>query len=214
MTARLDRKGTNGMRLAGFGKLAMRRAVPVLAIAALAGCVSLSRAVPDQLITLTATRTAAAGSLADGNISDAIVVLDPDVDRLLDVTRIPVQVNDTSVAYLKNAVWAERPAREFRRLLAETIRAGTKRVVMEGSDFDTGGRTQLSGRLSEMGYDARKGAVVVRFDAVLEEKGGAVRSRRFEAEVPGVPARAEPVAQALNNAANQVAQEVADWVGG
>jgi cholesterol transport system auxiliary component len=38
-------------------------------------------------------------------------------------------------------------------------------------------------------------------------------TRRFESVVSGVQARPEPVGEALNRAANQVADEVAEWVG-
>ena len=40
-----------------------------------------------------------------------------------------------------------------------------------------------------------------------------VRTRRFEATVPGVTATGPAVSAALNQAANQVAGEVADWIG-
>ncbi|MCB2078593.1 MAG: membrane integrity-associated transporter subunit PqiC [Novosphingobium sp.] len=186
----------------------------IAAVLALAGCVSIgSGKVPEQLINLTPDRAAPAGEMASGTMRDALVVLDPDTSRRLDVQRVPVQVDDSSVAYLKDATWVERPARQFRRLLAETIRARGKRLVVEGDDAELSGSTTLSGRLLDMGYDARTQAVVLRFDAIYEDKDGKVRTRRFESEVVGVTAEAGPVGRALNEAANKVAAEVADWVG-
>jgi cholesterol transport system auxiliary component len=138
-------------------------------------------------------------------------VLDPEADRRIDVERVPVQVNAASVAYLKDAVWVERPTRQFRRLLAETVRARANRVVIEGGDYEAKGKTTVSGRLVQMGYDARAQAVVVRYDAIVEE-GGTVRTRRFEAEVPGVKAEAAAVGPALNEATNAVAKEAAGWI--
>jgi cholesterol transport system auxiliary component len=180
----------------------------------LAGCVSFGNTkVPDQLISLTPDRTASVGEMASGKIGDAIVVLDPETSRRLDVQRVPVQVTDSAVAYLKDATWVERPARQFRRLLAETIRAKGSRLVVEGDDAEIAGKTVLSGRLLEMGYDARLQGVVLRFDALREDAGGTITSRRFEAEVLGIPAEAAPVGEALNKAANEVAAQVADWVG-
>lgn len=184
-----------------------------LAVASLTGCVSFGGDAPSDLIALTPEVRAPAGEIGSGMIGDAIVVLDPDADRRIDVVRVPVLVNDSTVAYLKDAVWVEKPARQFRRLLAETVRARSKRVVVEGSDYEVSGKTTLSGRLAEMGYDARLQAVVVSFDAVVEDEDGSVRSRRFVAEIPGVKAKVRPVAAALNEAANQVAGEVADWLG-
>lgn len=189
---------------------------PVAATAALAllgGCVSFGAAPPKQLIRLTPTMLAPAGELAPNPAAPPLLVLDPDADRALTVTRVPVRMSDTAVAYLKDAVWLDRPARQFRGLLAETIRAGNRRLVFEGSGGESGDQAVLSGRLLAMGYDATRAAVVVRFDALLTTPGAPLRTRRFEAEVPGVAADAAAVAPALNRAANRVAAQVAAWVG-
>lgn len=187
-----------------------------LAIAAtvlLAGCLSLSGKAPEQLLSLTASETAAAGKTSGGAITDAIVVLDPEADRSIDMLRVPVRVNASSVAYLKKVAWIEKPSRQFRKLLAETLRARSSRLVVEGGDFEAAGRTLIGGRLIDMGYDAASGAVVVRFDAMKSEQGGAIATQRFESVVTGVKPDAKAVAPALNTAANDVAKQVADWVG-
>jgi cholesterol transport system auxiliary component len=188
-------------------------AAPLPALLLLAGCLSFGGKPPKQLIRLTPEATAPAGDMGSTNLRDALVVLDPEAERRLDVQRVPVQVDDSTIAYLKDATWVERPARQFRRLLAETIRARGKRIVVESGDTSEGGRSTLAGRLLDMGYDARSQSVVVRFDALREEPGGQVVSRRFEATVPGVSPKVESVAPALNKAANEVAAQVADWVG-
>ncbi|MBW8786078.1 MAG: ABC transporter, partial [Novosphingobium sp.] len=69
------------------------------------------------------------------------------------------------------------------------------------------------GRLLDMGYDARSQSVTVRFDALRTDAAGNAVSRRFEATIPGLSPKVEAVAPALNKAANDVAQQVADWVG-
>lgn len=179
----------------------------------LGGCVSLGGGkAPSELIGLTATASAPAGPLGAGNLAEALLVIDPETDRRLDVNRVPVRVDDTTVVYLKNAQWIERPARLFRRLLAETIRSRGKRLVLEGSDDRTGAKSQLSGRLIDMGYDAQENSVVVRFDALREDASGKMESRRFESVVKNVRPKAEDVAPALNRAANDVAGQVADWL--
>lgn len=192
----------------------MRIGAPFTAMALLAGCVSFGAKPPEQLIALTAESTAPAGATGSGSLQEALVVLDPDTDRRLDVQRVPVQVNDATIAYLKEAVWVERPARQFRRLLAETIRARSNRLVLESSDSETGGRVTLSGRLLDMGYDARSQSVIVRFDAMRRDKTGQFVSQRFESTVPGVKPDAKAVAPALNQAANDVARQISDWVAG
>lgn len=190
----------------------MRMGAPLIAAALLAGCVSFGGEPPEQLIALTPASSAPAGSIGTGSLAEALVVLDPDTDRRLDVQRVPVQVDDATIAYLKEAVWVERPARQFRRLLAETIRARGNRLVLESSDSETGGRITLSGRLLEMGYDARSQSVIVRFDAMRRDTTGQFEARRFEATVQDVKADAKAVAPALNQAANDVARQVSDWV--
>ncbi|WP_285016978.1 ABC-type transport auxiliary lipoprotein family protein [Novosphingobium sp. fls2-241-R2A-195] len=181
----------------------------------LSACVSLGTKPPDELLKLTAQDGAPVGATASGQLSDAIVVLDPESDRGLDVLRVPVTVDSSSVAYLKDALWVEKPTRQFRSLLAETLRARTGQLVVEGGDFEVTGKTLIGGRLLQMGYDAQRSAVVVRFDAVRSERGiGPLQTKRFEAVVNGVEAKAKPVGAALNQAANDVARQVADWVKG
>lgn len=185
------------------------------AVAALSisGCVSLGTKPPDELLKLTPEQSAPVGATASGQLTDAVVVLDPESDRGLDVLRVPVTVNAAGLSYLKDALWVEKPTRQFRSLLAETLRARTGQLVVEGGDFEVTGKTLIGGRLLQMGYDAQKSAVVVRFDAVRSERGaGPLQTRRFEAVVNGVEAKAKPVGAALNQAANDVARQVADWV--
>ena len=90
---------------------------------ALSGCVSLGPKVPDTLLSLTAQSAPAAGAAASGSVRDALVVLEPAAEARLAVTRVPVQIDDANIAYLKKTMWVERPSRQFQRLLAETLRA-------------------------------------------------------------------------------------------
>lgn len=190
-----------------------RMAVIGSAAFVLAGCVSLGGAEPPaSLMTLTATSTAPAGSSVSATGETALTVVEPAAPQRLSVNRVPVQVDDTNIAYLKDAFWVERPARLFRRLLSETIRARTDIAVIDGFDPTYATTDQLRGTLVEFGYDARSSSVIVRFDAVRQGEEGAMQSRRFESVVPGVLAEAGPVGDALNRAANDVAGQVADWV--
>ena len=187
--------------------------MPLAALLALSGCLSFGGKVPKQLLNLTATATAPAGASASGTSETALTVLDLQAPQELDVTRVPVRTSGASLAYLKDAQWVEKPSHLFGRLLSDTIRARGKRLVVSGTDLEYAAATKLSGTLSAMDYDAARGAAVVRFDAVLETPDRQVRTRRFESVVPGVAADAVPVATALNQASNDVAAQVADWVG-
>jgi len=192
----------------------MKRLALVLTLsAALGGCVSLGKEPPPSLLTLTPSAMAPAGLSASGKAADALAVIEPDAPQKLDVTRVPVQVDDSSIAYLKDAVWVEKPARLFASLLSETLRAKQTRMVIDGSDVRFAAATKLSGQLTEMTYDAGSSSVIVRFDAVLQQADGQILTRRFEARVSGVLAEPSSVGPALNEAANKVAADVASWIG-
>ena len=197
-------------------KILTRSALLLLALT-LSACVSLGGGggkAPASLLTLTPSQSAPAGSAASATASDALMVMEPETDQSLSVLRVPVQVDDANIAYLQGAVWVEKPARLFRALLAETLRAKTGRLVLEDSQaIVPASGARLSGRLIAMGYDARSGAVVVRFDAIRTGLDGEVQTKRFEAVVDGVAPSAAEVGPALNKAANDVAGQVAVWMG-
>jgi cholesterol transport system auxiliary component len=194
-------------------KTTARALAAAAAVLTLAGCLSLGGKPPKQLLNLTAASTAPAGASASGTTATALTVLDIQAPQELDVARVPVRIDGSSLAYLKDAVWVEKPARLFERLLSDTIRAKGNRLVVSGTDLDSAAATKLTGTLSAMTYDAAQGAVVVRFDAVLLTGERQVQARRFESTVTGVPAEPTAVGEAMNRAANEVAAQVAQWVG-
>lgn len=186
----------------------------IAALGLLSGCVSLGGVEPpEQLLTLTPSASIPAGAGSEGEASAALAVQVPRVTQRLNVTRIPVTTSDSSLAYLADAFWVEKPAHLFRNVLAETIRAKGNRLVASGGELEYVAATQLSGQLTAMDYDAVTSSVVVRYDAVLETPDGRVMTRRFEERVEGVLPEAVAVGAALNDAANEVADQVAEWVG-
>lgn len=194
-------------------RMTLRPLVAASLLLPLAACISVGGGgkPPKSLMSLTPEVRAPAGAGVSAPLSSGLLVVEPDTDRVLGLPRVPVQVDDTRVAYLKDAQWVERPARLFRALLAETIRAKGKRLVFEESEPLA--RDVLTGRLTAFGYDARTRSAVVRYDASRQSADHAVQTKRFEASVPNVAPRAEDVVPALNRAANDVAAQVADWVG-
>jgi cholesterol transport system auxiliary component len=188
-------------------------AIPLLL--ALPGCVSLGGEPPTSLLTLNAEARAPVGVGATAGADQPVIaVLALDTPAKLDVLRVPVAVTDTELAYLQEAFWVEKPARLFRRLVGETIRARGGAMVIDDDATVTLATVTVRGTLSEMGYDARQSEAVVRFDAVRVAGEGQIATRRFEARETGVPAEGRAVGAALNRAANKVAGEVADWVAG
>ncbi|MEL6529597.1 MAG: ABC transporter [Pseudomonadota bacterium] len=184
---------------------------------ALGSCVSLGGNVelPPSLLTLSSTDVAPAGSSASTGVSaddGAIAVLTPETPAKLNVLRVPVTVSPTEIAYLQEAVWVEKPARLFRRLLGETLRARGSTLILDSDDTPKLAGQTLRGTLFDLGYDAADSSVVVRFDAIRTSAAGVVETRRFEARESGVLAEAAFVGPALNRAANTVASDVADWM--
>ena len=191
----------------------MIRLAALAPLAMLAGCISFGPDAPDNLLTLTPNATAPVGAGGSANSGTALVLSEFEAPAALDVTRVPVQVDATKLAYLQDAVWVEKPARLLRRLVAETIRTRSGRVVVDGDDPGVLAENRLTGTLRQFGYDVPSASVVLVFDAVKPGDGSSIVTRRFEARVPGVTADRESVGPALNRAANEVAVEIADWIG-
>jgi cholesterol transport system auxiliary component len=195
----------------------MKSPRPLLALAAalpLAACLSFGEDPPPTLMSLTAETPLAAGTARSVQPIQAISVAVPSVPQALLTNRVPVQTSPTAIAYLKKAQWVDAPNKLFRNLLAETIAVNTGRVVADSRNFSMAPDTRLSGRLLNFGLDAPSRNVVVTYDAALvRSEAGPVETRRFEARVPVTKEDGAAVAVALNRAANQVAGEVAGWIG-
>jgi cholesterol transport system auxiliary component len=127
---------------------------------------------------------------------------------------VPVQVTPTVVQYVTDLQWVDTPDELFQGLLEETIRRTTNRVVLDPAQSTLDPGLVVTGQLNRFGYDAQQGTVIVQYDASLATQGGThVETRRFEATLPA-DGTAATVAPALNQAANQVAMQVAQWIGG
>lgn len=190
----------------------MKQLIALLALP-VAGCISFGAKPPPSLFTLSPAAPVAVGSSQSSAGTRSIVVQAPSTPAALATQRVPVQTTTTSIAYLKDAAWSEPPARLFARLLGDTLTARAGMVVLPSVQSLSDPSATLGGELRSFGIDAAALQAVVTFDATLVRAGQtAVEKRRFEARVPvGAidPANAGP---ALNQAANQVAGEVADWL--
>jgi cholesterol transport system auxiliary component len=192
----------------------MMRYLIIAAALPLSACISFGAKPPPSLLTLTA---AAARSVNNGitvNADQAIGVGVPTVPQAIATTRVPVSVNATAIAYVENAIWVEAPARLFQRLLSETITARTGKTVLDPKQTTLAPAMQLNGQLLRFGIDETSSDAVVIYDAVLtRDAGKTVMTRRFEARSKAATITAKPVGEALNLAANQIADNIATWVG-
>ena len=168
---------------------------------------------PTTLVTLTPaaadpgqiTRTAGAGQ--------SVTIATPTTSRELSTVRVPVQLTPSDVQYVTNLQLADTPGKLFAGLLAETVRRTTNRVALDSGQTTLDSGLTVSGELQRFGYDASTGQVIVTYDGSLSTAGGnRVETRRFTASVPA-DGTGPSVGPALNRAANQVAIDVAKWVG-
>lgn len=189
----------------------MKVLLAAAALLPLGGCFGGAKA-PPQLLTLHAAASRPIGQPRTARQGNVITVTSPAVPHTLSNNRVPVYVSATTVQYLKDGQWADKPNELFRQLLSETMAARSGWVVVDPSVYTQVQGVVLSGQLLQFGYDPGSGQAIVQFEATLTRPQQAVSTNRFEARVASA-ADAVSVANALNQAANQVAGQVADWVG-
>ena len=188
--------------------------VPALApLFVVAGCISLGPKTPAELLRLTPAVTAPADTGEAVAAGRAVTVVYPIAPMELAATRVPVRSGQTTLAYVKDATWADTPSHLFRDLLAETIRARTDRPVLDPRDYHLAPGLRLTGRIQQFGLDSATMQVAMVYDATLQRPDGRIETRRFTASAPASAATSAGVAPPLNMVANQVAQQVADWLG-
>lgn len=169
---------------------------------------------PAVLSTLTAENVAAMPPLRSAVAGETVTIRVPVIPRELRTNRVPARLSATQVQYVKDLQWIDTPDRLFQELVEEMVRRTTGRVVLDPSQSALDPGLVVTGELQSFGYDAQQGMVVVQYDASMATQDGTqVRTRRFEASLPA-DGTAATVPYALNQAANQVAREVAGWIGG
>ena len=194
------------------GGLLLPISLALAATLALGACVNLGGKVPPTMLVLTSAVTVASGTVQRGAAKDALVILIPEVPRKLETNRVPVQIDGSNIAYLEDAIWADKPARLMQMLLMETISAKNNRLVL--NEVNAGGKAEhyLAGALQEFGIDATRNEAVVVYDAVRLQNGKEVEKKRFEARSTVPEIKAGAAGSALNAAANVVAGEIAAWL--
>jgi len=196
----------------------LRLAVPIAAALSLSACMGGllggGGKTPPWLLTLTPQAPPPASIARTAGPGEAVTIELPVVPKEIRTNRVPVHSGPIAIAYVENLTWVDTPDKLFQDLLTETVTRMTNRVVLDPRQSSLDPGVTVTGNLSRFGYDAQEGAVIVRYDAAMTRAGGAaVATRRFEARAPA-DGTAATVGTALNAAANQVAVEVAAWVGG
>ena len=196
----------------------LRLATPVVLALSLAACtgglLGGGGKAPPWLLTLTPQAPAPDSIARTAGPGESVTIETPVVPKEIRANRVPVHSGPIAIAYVKDLTWVDTPDKLFQDLLAETVTRTTSRVVLDPNQSTLDPGVTISGNLSRFGYDAQENAVIVRYDASMTRAGGsAVSTRRFEAREPA-DGTASSVATAINAAANRVALDVAQWVGG
>ena len=195
-------------------RLFMKTVATALALG-LAGCAGLlgGGKPPATLFSITPEAAEPAALARSAAAGQAVTIARPTVARELGTVRVPVQVTPTNVQYVAKMQLVDTPANLFANLLAETVRRTTNRVVLDPGQTTLDPGLVVNGTLQRFGYDTATGQVVVTYDASLSTAGGnRVETRRFTATAPADGTSAS-IGPALNRAANQVAFDVAKWIG-
>ncbi|WP_235536951.1 ABC-type transport auxiliary lipoprotein family protein [Sphingomonas sp. Root241] len=196
-----------------MNKRALLLAPPLLA-ASLSGCISFGGKPPKSLLTLTPAAALPVGESQRSNVAATITIAVPSLPQELASSRIPVHSGGTAIAFVKDAQWVERPSQLFQRLLGDTITAKTGRLVLSSRQSMLDPGAYLMGELRRFGVEEETKEAVVTYDAALiRGPESVVEKRRFEARVQVTEIEAASAGAALNDAANQVAAQVAEWVG-
>lgn len=169
---------------------------------------------PTTLVRLEPEAPEPAQIARNAQAGQSVTISTPTAPRELMVVRVPVHITPTDVQYVTNLQLIDTPDRLFQKLLAETVRRTTSRVVLDPGQTTLDPGVTVTGELQRFGFDRSSGQVVVTYDAAMSTAGGnAVHTRRFTASAPA-DGTALSVGPALNRAANQVALDVARWIGG
>lgn len=170
--------------------------------------------VPPTLLTLTPSADDPGPTARTASAGEALTIETPIIAEALRTVRVPAQVGPTAIAYIKDLQWVDTPDAMFQQLLSETVSRTTSLVVLDPRQATLDPGLTVTGQLSRMGYDTQESMVIVRYEAALSRSGGTqVETRRFEARAPA-DGTAETVGPALNQAANEVALQFAQWIGG
>ena len=190
----------------------LRLSLPIACALALGGCFGGAK-VPPTLLTLSPDAPPPADMTRSAGAGETVTIDVPVTPKALKSVRVPAQVGDTAIAYIKGAQWVDMPDRLFQQLLSETLKRTTNRIVLDPRQASLDPGLTVTGQLDRFGFDSAAGAAVVRFDAALAvSAGNRIETRRFEASEPSA-GDAATIGPALNRAANHVATDVAKWIG-
>ena len=104
----------------------IKKYVTIAALALpLGACISIGGAgeAPSQLLTMTSVSQSETGTVFKNDNGQSLVIMTPRTNRVTDNVRVPVYMGDSAIAYVKEAVWVEKPASLLQTMFSDTMSA-------------------------------------------------------------------------------------------
>ena len=193
----------------------MRFTLPVVMLAALAGCSILPKAEQPSVYTLPAAPGARPTAAAAAPVPWGLRVATPNAPRSLDNARIAVVPSDNTITVYAGARWNDSAPHVFRDRLTDAFRDSGRVTALSTDDSNLAADYELGGNLSDFqtDYAGGKPEVVIRFDAMLanSRKHQIVASQRFEVREPVDGKEVPQVVQAFGRAMDKLSRDVVTW---
>jgi ABC-type uncharacterized transport system auxiliary subunit len=139
---------------------------------------------------------------------------DMDAPQELSNDRMVIRAGAQEIQYLKDMRWTEKPARLLRPLFAEHLKTHMPNaILLSPTQLEPAPTYRLSGRVTAFQVQRDTGKALVRVEMLLtsaKTKTAIINS--FKAEAEADVRSPVDMARGLNTAANQVAENIANWV--
>ncbi len=186
----------------------------VAAALALSGCLSFGAKPPPSLIRLAPVAQPAADGGETVAPGRSVTVMVPHGPTEFSLPRVAVKSAAGTLTYLKGAQFADQPYRLLQGLFATVIQARTGRPTLDGRNYHIAPGIRIVSQIDDFSIDADRRQADLLVDVIQQSADGkTVSTRRFEGHAPVSAITADGAAPALAQAANQVAVEIADWIG-
>ncbi len=185
-----------------------------MAALSLSGCLSLGAKPPPSLIRLTAAERPGADAGQPIAAGRTVTVMIPHGPVEFSLPRIAVRSAGSRLSYIKNAAFADQPYRLIAGVFGEVIQARTGRPTLDGRNYHIAPGIRIVTQIDDFSIDTDRRQANLVVDVIRQAADGkTVTTRRFEGHAPVAAITSDGVAPALDQAVNQVAAAIADWIG-
>jgi len=186
----------------------------LIASALLGGCALPGK--PDQAVNYYVLNDPGPVAHASAPLPGTLLLRDMDASVFYQDTRLTYSRAAATRGHYQFAFWSEPPARRLTWLLRQRLEAAGLFAAVAPLGAGVAGDYQLNTRLIDLYHDAavEPGVALMLLDAeVVRRRDGRLLDHRvFVAQVPVARYEAEAAADAMGRAANQIIDEISDWL--